>query len=76
MQSGYGQGWWASWSDVTPGAVTQDRDHSDRGDQQPEDPLDRGHHAASAPIRPCYEHATPSAHRPVWLVRLANLSRG
>jgi hypothetical protein len=65
MQSGYGQGRWPSWSDVTPDAVTQDRDHSGRGDQQPEDPLDRGHHAASAPIRLCYEHATPSAHRPV-----------
>jgi hypothetical protein len=65
MQSGDGQGWWASWSDVTPGAVTLDRDHSGRGDQQPEDPLDRGHHAAPAPIRHCYEHATPSAHRPV-----------
>ena len=56
---------WAPWSDVSPSAVTQDRDHSGRGDQQPQDSLGPGHRAASAPIRHCYEHATPSAHRPV-----------
>jgi hypothetical protein len=55
----------ASWSGATSSAATPDRDHSGRGDQQSEDSLDRGHHAASAPVHHRHDHATPSAHRPV-----------
>ena len=75
-QSGYRQAGRTSSSDVTPSAVTPDKDHSGRGDQQPEDSLDRGHHAASAPTRHRTNMPPPARLGRFRLVRLANLSRG
>jgi hypothetical protein len=55
----------ASGSGAMSSAVTPDQEHGGRGDQQPDDSLHRDHLAAPAPTRHRYEHATPSAHRPV-----------